>query len=114
MIALRNTHKYLPFTATFYPEIAGKKTGDQLYEVKLIKSRKGKTISVKEPHSFQIQPQQVELVHDAAAHMPQVKAAIKQGWLVVVPQGTKAAPAKAEASAKIANGNGKGASKGEK
>lgn len=88
-VTLRNT-KRTAFYGTFYPNIVGRRTSDKLYDVRRVRSARGKIVSEKQPHSFMVPALDKATVHAAALQLPQVKAALKSGWLVQ----DKAEPAK--------------------
>lgn len=96
-VILKNT-RHQAFYATYYTEVTGRRTTDRLYDVRKVRSPAGKIVSEKQPHSFMVPALEQETVHDVALHLPQVKAALKSGWLVKVEAKAAAAPPPASAS----------------
>jgi hypothetical protein len=95
MVTLENTSRNRSFIATLYPDIVGRRSeGRKLYAVCKVRSPSGKVVGQKQPFSFEILPGKTAAVDPAALHLPQVKAARKSGWLVLV----AAPPVEAKAS----------------
>ena len=94
MVPLKNKSSHQTFHGTFYPSEVGRRTSDKLYDVQKVRSAKWKRATVKQPHSFMLLPGETKLVHPAALHLSQVKAARKSGWLEVVEVSAPAAKAK--------------------
>ena len=80
-IILKNT-RYDRFDGTYYPDVIGRRSSERLYSVRRVRSPNGKMLSEKQPHSFMVPAKGQMTVHEAALHLPQVKAALKSGWLV--------------------------------
>lgn len=95
MALLKNNDKCRTFHGTFYPSLIGRRTNAKLYTVEKVKSPRGKSQTMKQPHSFMVLPGQTAEVDDVALHLPQVKAARKSGWLSVVEQTPASTPAAA-------------------
>jgi hypothetical protein len=82
-VTLRNMRKQ-PFLATMYHDIACRRRQSCSCAVAYVTGAKGKGVGLKSPASFQIDALSQASVDAAVLHLPQVKSALKDGWLVTV------------------------------
>ena len=80
-ITLRNTRRQ-PFLATVYHHIVCRRTQVCSCQVQHVVGPKGKRVARKNPDSFQVNALSELKVDARVRHLPQVKAALKSGWLV--------------------------------
>ena len=80
-VSLRNTLRK-PFIATMYHGIFCRRGGECRCGVQKVRSESGKLVTERQPKSFQINSGKSLTVDRAALHLPQVKKAVKDGWLV--------------------------------
>lgn len=79
-VTLRNTRRQ-PFLATMYHDIVCRRRQACSCQVVHISGPRGKRMSLKSPASFQVDALSALRVDAAVMHLPQVKAAVKSGWL---------------------------------
>ena len=122
-VSLRNAWQK-PFIATMYHDVFCRRRGECCCGVVKVRSEKGKLVTERQPKSFQIDVGKSDEFDQAVLHLPQVKKAVKDGWLVRgdLEAQAKAQPAKPAAPAepakpveapapKLSNGNGNGGKK---
>lgn len=96
-VLLRNNWRQ-PFIATMYHDIACRRAQRCLCKVTRGVSPAGKPVAVRWPASFQIDGKSIISVDEAALHLPQVKSALKSGWLSKEEQPKAMLPKRARAS----------------
>lgn len=80
VVTLRNTRRQ-PFLATMYHDVVCRRRGACSCQIVHISGPRGKRMSLKSPASFQVDALSTLDVDAAALHLPQVKSALKSGWL---------------------------------
>ena len=88
-VTLKNAERR-PFLATVYHDIACRKAKVCTCSVEFYTGPNGKRVSRKNPMSFQVDAMSTATVPASVLHLPQVKQAIKSGWLKKV--GASSAP----------------------